>query len=79
MTVEQKKKDLEEMLNFYSKRAAHFTKENKPLYAEIHRDRVRQIQEVLEVLGYKTRSICNTPYTCYEIYSLVMYKLENKY
>ena len=79
MTVEQKKKELEDMLNFYSKRAAHFAKENKPLYAEIHRDRVRQIQEVLEVLGYKTRIICNTPYTGYEIYSLVIHKLENKY
>ena len=53
MTVEQKKKDLEEMLDFYSRKAALFIKGNKPLYAEIHRDRVRQIQEVLKILGYE--------------------------
>ena len=67
MTVEQKKKDLEEMLNFYSRRAAYFINEGKEDFAEINADRVRQIQEVLGVLGYETKSIYYTTYTCYKI------------
>lgn len=55
MTSEQKK-DLEDMLNFYSQRAAYFMDEGKDFYTEIHKDRVRQIQEVLEVLGYKVNN-----------------------
>ena len=66
MTLEQKK-NLEDMMSFYSKREAYFINEGKENFAEINTDRVRQIQEVLDVLGYKTKSTYYTTYTCYEI------------
>ena len=52
MTLEQKK-DLEERINFYSKREAYFFQEGKDDSATLHNDRIREIKEVLEVLGYK--------------------------
>ena len=52
MTSEQKK-ELEERMSFYSKREAYFSKEGKDDLALLHRDRMREIEEVLEVLGYR--------------------------
>lgn len=48
MTSEQKK-NLEDMLNYYEWKRLLADNES----AFIHEDRIRQIQEVLEVLGYK--------------------------
>lgn len=53
MTLEQKQK-LEKMLHYFSMTVAKCEKDNKLQEAFVNRDRIRQIQEVLEVLGYKT-------------------------
>ena len=53
MTLEQKEK-LEKMLHYFSMTVAICEKDNKLQEAFVNRDRIRQIQEVLEVLGYKT-------------------------
>lgn len=53
MTLEQKEK-LEKMLHYFSMTVAKCEKDNKLQEAFVNRDRIRQIQEVLEVLGYKT-------------------------
>lgn len=53
MTSEQKK-ELEKMLNYYSRKAAYCEENDNIQPAFVHQDRIRQIQEVLEVLGYKT-------------------------
>ena len=53
MTLEQKK-DLEDMLNYYEQKRLLADKKSNTESAFIHEDRIRQIQEVLEVLGYKT-------------------------
>ena len=53
MTLEQKEK-LEKMLHYFSMTVAECEKDNKLQEAFINQDRIRQIQEVLEVLGYKT-------------------------
>ena len=52
MTLEQKK-ELEGMLNYYSWKHLLANQRNDTELAFIHEDRIRQIQEVLEVLGYK--------------------------
>lgn len=54
MTLEQKEK-LEKMLHYFSMTEAKCEKDNKLQEAFVNRDRIRQIQEVLEVLGYKTK------------------------
>lgn len=53
MTLEQKK-ELEKMLNYYSRKAAYCEENDDIQSAFVNQDRIRQIQEVLEVLGYKT-------------------------
>ena len=53
MTLEQKEK-LEKMLCDYSRKIAYCEENDKLQEAFVNRDRIRQIQEVLEVLGYKT-------------------------
>lgn len=50
MTVEQKK-DLEDMLNFYSWKSASCEAQNKIESVFVYDDWIMQIQEVLEVLG----------------------------
>ena len=52
MTLEQKK-DLEGMLNYYEWKRLRADEKSNTESAFIHEDRIRQIQEVLEVLGYK--------------------------
>ena len=52
MTLEQKK-ELEKMLNYYSRKVAFCELDDKIQQAFIHEDRIRQIQEVLEILGYE--------------------------
>ena len=52
MTVEQKK-DLEDMLHFYSWNSASCEAQTKIESVFIHDDWIMQIQEVLEVLGYE--------------------------
>lgn len=52
MTLEQKK-DLEDMLNYYEWKRLLADEKRNTESAFIHEDRIRQIQEVLEVLGYK--------------------------
>ena len=52
MTVEQKK-DLEDMLNFYSWKSASCEAQNKIESVFIHDDWIMQIQKALEVLGYE--------------------------
>ena len=54
MTLEQRK-DLEDMLNYYEWKRLLADKKNNTESAFIHEDRIRQIQEVLEVLGYKVK------------------------
>lgn len=52
MTLEQKK-DLEERINFYSRREVYCSQEGDDYSAALHTDRIREIKEVLEVLGYR--------------------------
>ena len=52
MTLEQKK-NLEDMLNYYEWKRLIADEKRNTESAFIHEDRTRQIQEVLEVLGYK--------------------------
>lgn len=54
MTLEQRK-DLEDMLNYYEWKQLLANQRNDTESAFIHEDRIRQIQEVLEVLGYKVK------------------------
>lgn len=54
MTLEQKK-ELENMLNYYDWKQLLANQRNDTESAFIHEDRIRQIQEVLEVLGYKVK------------------------
>ena len=54
MTLEQKEK-LEKMLCDYSRKGAYCELDDKLQQAFIYQDRIRQIQEVLEVLGYKVK------------------------
>lgn len=54
MTLEQKQK-LEKMLCDYSRKVAYCELDDKLQQAFIYQDRIRQIQEVLEVLGYKVK------------------------
>ena len=54
MTLEQKKK-LEKMLCDYSRKVAYCELDDKLQQAFIYQDRIRQIQEVLEVLGYEVK------------------------
>ena len=53
MTLEQRK-DLEGILNYYEWKRFLADEKSNTESAFIHEDRIRQIQEVLEVLGYKT-------------------------
>ena len=72
MTVEQKK-DLEDMLNFYSWKSASCEAQNKIESVFIHDDWIMQIQEVLEVLGYEVNKeekkllLDERPYKVYTI------------
>ena len=52
MTLEQRK-DLEGILNYYEWKRFLADEKSNTESAFIHEDRIRQIQEVLEVLGYK--------------------------
>ena len=52
MTLEQKE-ELEHMLNYYSRKAATCESKSKVKSAFIFEDRIRQIEEVLETLGYE--------------------------
>lgn len=54
MTVEQKK-DLEDMMNFYSWKATSCEAQNKIESVFIHDDWIMQIQAVLEVLGCEVK------------------------
>ena len=54
MTLEQKQK-LEKMLCDYSRKVAYCELDDKLQQAFIYQDRIRQIQEVLEVLGYEVK------------------------
>ena len=54
MTSEQKK-DFEDMLNYYEWKRLLADEKRNTESAFIHEDRIRQIQEVLEVLGYKVK------------------------
>ena len=53
MTLEQKEK-LEKTLNYFSRKIAYCELDDKIQQVYVYQDRIRQIQEVLEVLGYKT-------------------------
>ena len=72
MAVEQKK-DLEDMLNFYSWKSASCEAQNKIESVFIHDDWIMQIQEVLEVLGYEVNKeekkllLDERPYKVYTI------------
>ena len=52
MTLEQKEK-LEKTLNYFSRKIAYCELDDKLQQVYVYQDRIRQIQEVLEVLGYK--------------------------
>lgn len=52
MTLEQKEK-LEKTLNYFSRKIAYCELDDKIQQVYVYQDRIRQIQEVLEVLGYK--------------------------
>ena len=52
MTLKQKK-ELEYMLSYYEWKLLLANQRSDTESAFIHEDRIRQIQEVLEVLGYK--------------------------
>ena len=54
MTLEQRK-DLEDMLNYYEWKQLLANQRNDTESAFIHEDRIRQIQEVLEVLDRKAK------------------------
>ena len=54
MTLEQKEK-LEKMLCDYSRKIAYCEENDKLQQVFIYQDRIMQIQEVLEVLGYKVK------------------------
>ena len=72
MTLEQKEK-LEKMLHYFSMTVAKCEKDNKLQEAFVNRDRIRQIQEVLEVLGYEVNKeekkllLDERPYKVYTI------------
>ena len=72
MKLEQKK-DLEGMLNYYEWKRLLADKKNNTEAAFIHEDRIRQIQEVLEVLGYEVNKeekkllLDERPYKVYTI------------
>ena len=72
MTLEQKK-DLEDMLNYYEWKRLLADEKNNTESAFIHEDRIRQIQEVLEVLGYevnKEREELTTNGMFYYVYTI---------
>ena len=73
MTLEQKK-ELEKMLNYYSRKVGYCELDDKIEQAFIHEDRIRQIQEVLEVLGYevnKEREELTTNGMFYYVYTII--------
>ena len=72
MTLEQKK-ELENMLNYYEQKRLLADQRRDTESAFIHEDRIRQIQEVLEVLGYEVNEeekkllLDERPYKVYTI------------
>lgn len=52
MTLEQKEK-LEKTLNYFSRKIAYCELDDKIQQVYVYQDRIKQIQEVLEILGYK--------------------------
>ena len=72
MTLEQKE-ELEYMLNYYSRKQLLAIQRSDTESAFIHEDRIRQIQEVLEVLGYEVNKeekkllLDERPYKIYTI------------
>ena len=76
MTLEQRK-DLEGMLNYYEWKRLLADEKSNTESAFIHEDRIRQIQEVLEVLGYEVNKeekelLSNgRPYKVYTITGIV--------
>ena len=72
MTLEQKK-ELEDMLNYYEWKRLLADEKRNTESAFIHEDRIRQIQEVLEVLGYevnKEREELTTNGLIYHVYTI---------